>query len=333
MDDPLPAQPSFTNAASQAVQATKQHVEHAWQHVKTFMQTRSITFWIVFSVAILTLLGVIIYYVCTYYYLWYRYIAGGGSYHRYLFINADIVDRRPVDYHYLTQPTNGYTYSMWLYVANWYSNQSFDKWKVVYCRAAEDELVKSKCPNLKPTWNTVPDQQPGIWLGNTRNFLRVVVTTQAKVNGCGSGSAFNDGTASCINIINNEPQTETIGGTSLLEYADLTDIPIGKWFHLVVVVSPQRMELYLDGQLVVTHVFLGSCDFTTCDPNNGYFAPNVRYQARLTNFRYMPLALPVQMVRVLHDAELANPVLDISNPLDPTSSYDRDVGEVLNAWW
>lgn len=330
-----PSAPSFTHAASQAVQATQEHVQYAWNNVKSFVQTRSITFWIVFGVAMLTLLGLIVYYLCVYHYLWYRYIDGAGSYQRYLQINADICDRRSVLYQNLTQPTNGYTYSMWLYVANWYSQQSYNKWKIVYCRAERDDLYP-KCKATNVSWNTVPNQQPGVWLGKSRNFLRVVVTTQVAFSGCGDSKTIpsalgSSGGATCLDISNGTDTPDS--STALLEYADLEDIPIGEWFQVVVVVTAKRMELYLNGQLAQTYVFVGSCDFTTCTTNDGYFAPNVRYQARMTNFRYMPLALPVQMVRVLHDAELSNPVLRISNPLDPSSSYDQTNGEIRSAWW
>ena len=324
------------------MQTTQEHVQHAWNHVKTFVQTRSITFWIVFGVIMLTLLGVIVYYICVYHYLWYRYIDGAGSYRRYHKINADICDRRSVSYQNITQPTNGYTYSMWLYVANWYSQQSYNRWKIVYCRADNDDL-NPKCKTTNVSWNTVPDQQPGIWLGKTRNFLRVVVTTQVAFGGCSGtdktipsllSTHSNGDSTTCLDI---SPSTPTDSSdTSLLEYADLEDIPIGEWFQLVVVVTAKRMELYLNGQLAQTYVFIGSCDYAkkSCITNDGFFAPsNVRYQARLTNFRYMPLALPVQMVRILHDAELSNPVLQISNPLDPTSSYDQINGEIRSAWW
>ncbi len=311
---------TFTEAASHLASAVHSHASYALANVKTFIETRSITFWIVFGLAVAVFLGFIIYYVVVFYWYWNRYINCPGCYLRYPDQNANIQDRSPIQSRLLTQPQSGYTYSMWLYLANWYNTQGYDKWKPVYCRGqyiASDEA----CHQLK--WNTVPYQQPGIWLNPTVNNLRVVVTTSAtQPGGQCTTSSPSPAANGCIVVDQDTEQGETF---YILEYVDQANVPIGQWFNLCVVVTQSRIELYLNGKLTNTHVLVGECEFNseTCQVENGYFAPgSTQFTARLSNFRYMPQALPIQMIQLLYDVEKNNPVLSYTNPLNSLSNEE-----------
>ena len=61
---------------------------------------------------------------------------------------------------------------MWLYVAKWYGDSS-GKWKNLYYRG--DQVDPSAC-TLQ--WDSLPRQNPGIWLSDDQNNLRVVVGTK-----------------------------------------------------------------------------------------------------------------------------------------------------------
>jgi hypothetical protein len=314
-----PSTKTFTEHLSNASEqishvatSTKRTIQGGLASTKQFLTTRSTTFWIVLGVFLVTVVGVSIYYAVTYHRHWVRYVDCPGCYRRYPDMNANITDRAPIESNVLSQPQSGYTYSMWLYVANWYSSTSYKKWKPVYCRAD----IPDGCGTLE--WDKVPFQQPGIWLAPTSNAMRVVVTTTARAPTCNSQAS--DDTRSC----GSSPSSDAEGSNiNILEYVDLQDIPIGKWFHLCIVVTSQRVELYMNGLLVQTSILVGSCEVNSdeCTIENGYFAPGtVKYSARLSNFRYMPRPMPSQMVRLLHEVESSNPVLKEANPLDALES-------------
>jgi len=325
--NPPSAPITFTHAANQLAEAVHTHATHALANVKSFIVTRSITFWIVFGLTLAVLLGILIYYLVIFYRYWNRYINCSGCYIRYADQNANVIERTPIESRLLIQPQNGYTYSMWLYLANWYNAKGYNNWKPVYCRAA----IPEGCGQL--TWDTVPYQQPGIWLEPTVNNLRVVVTTGAYVpKPCGS-SPSDDGTGAVTSgsgangCALQELSDTPLNNKHILEYVDLNNIPIGQWFNLCIVVTTSRVELYLNGKLAKTHVLVGNCEFNneSCTTEEGHFAPgNVHFTARMSNFRYMPLAVPTQMVQVLYDEELRNPVLGYANPLNSLSKEDGD---------
>lgn len=330
---------SFTERAAAVADTVRTHTTLALANVKAFFVSRSATFWIVFGLALAVLLGFVLYYVITYKRLWNRYIDCTGCYLRYKDQNANIMDRMPIDAQLLTNPQSGYTYSAWLYLANYYGNTGYNKWKPLYVRAD----IPEGCSNLE--WDKVAFQQPGIWLANNQNFVRVVVTTSAYLPASCEGDAaegFRNYAArddALMEAFSNADLTDdpscSVDATSsgppdntyILEHADILDVPIGQWFQLCVVVTPRRMELYMNGKLVKTHVFVGVCEMNDdrCLNENAYFAPGeTRYTARITNFRYMPLVVPTQMIRLLHDVERRNHVLALKNPLNPledASSY------------
>ena len=107
--------------------------------------------------------------------------------------------------------------------------------------------------------------------------------------------------------------------TDLLEYAEITDFPIGEWFQLLFVVTQKRLELYLNGKLVNTTVFVGEYR-NMCNSENGHFASTGHtFRGRMLNFRYMPHALPYQMVRRVYDYESKNRLLRLHDPMDELS--------------
>ena len=87
----------------------------------------------------------------------------------------------------------------------------------------------------------------------------------------------------------------------LLEYADIQNFPIGHWFHLVAVVTKQRIELYMNGKLVKTSVFVGVYE-DDCT-NRGFFSVGHPMTGRIANFRFMPHPLPFQMIQYLYATE------------------------------
>jgi hypothetical protein len=306
---------SDSGASVAAADSMRDQMHYSLTNVKQFVKTRSVPFWIVIGIALVTLMVVLIRGWWTERNLWSRYIDCGGCYIRFRNVISDSTDKRPAKYQNLPKPQNGYTYSMWLYVADWYNSSGYSKWKSVYYRGPPVDRRNKKTCDV--TWDSIPEQQPGIWMSDTQNNLRVVITTNVSFPAeCVGGGTTTDTTTET-----KTPPSQCSTASkktkimNILEYADINDFPIGQWFQLVVVVTHQRLELYLNGKLVTTTVFVGQFR-STCDTEDGHFgSTGTTFKGRLMNFRYMPLILPYQMIRMLYETESRNPLLARRDPM------------------
>lgn len=68
-----------------------------------------------------------------------------------------------------------------------------------------------------------PNRSPGIWLHPKKNAMRVYMNTFKNIG----------------------------------EYADVNDLPIGKWFHVVVAVRQRNLDVFVNGNLVKRHSLEG----------------------------------------------------------------------------
>ena len=297
------------------------NMKYNLSNVKMFVENRSVAFWISLAIVVSVFLGLIIYEWYKVYRLWNKYIDCGACYIRFKNTISSGIDRRPTSHNLLVKPQDGYTYSMWLYVVDWYNSPSSGKWKNVYLRGPPIPRNARK-KGCSISWDSIPRQQPGIWFMPKFNNIRVVVSTKvSSPAGCLSGEGADN---SVTNIQQcGRTTTENTDVINILEYADLDDFPIGKWFQLLIVVNNQKVELYLNGELVTTKMFVGTYH-SMCDTENGHFSlPTTGYNGRIMNFRYMPHTIPQQMIRVLYDYEKNLPSLQRKHPMnDLDNSYN-----------
>lgn len=347
--------PTASELAKNTASVAKQHYKFAVSNVRHFVHNRSKSFWIVLGLVVVLISGFLLY-------RWYvnrrwrlRYVDCAGCYLRFRNRIASVNEKEPIPAMRLTRSRGGFTYSMWMYVSKWYGDSS-GKWKNVYYRGKE--VDPSTC-TLQ--WDSLPRQNPGIWLSDDQNNLRVVVGTKVimpeetkeclkqtnnnliftptntkkyviqdgenldmiakmyktttdrlrALNELGPNEAIQTGESL---IVPNNSTTDAatskcspasiikpLTSMDLLEYADIQNFPIGHWFHLVAVVTKQRIELYMNGKLVKTSVFVGIYE-DDCT-NRGFFSVGHPMTGRIANFRFMPHPLPFQMIQYLYKTE------------------------------
>ena len=278
------------------------------ENITSFAANRSKTFWIVLAIIIII---VIIIFVWAYYLVrkdFNKYVDCGDCYLRFKNFVANPIGKQPTSYTRFGE-SNEYSYSMWLYIADWY--HQYNKWKNVFYRGSQ---ITSDCSNIK--WDMIPDQNPGIWLSNVQNNIRIVIKTSVSIpSSCLSDSALSELKLENIQQEGSEHSSNSLSNSlskclskphlnrtsiSILEYAEIKNIPIGKWFQLTFVLRKQRLELYLDGKLHITKMLMG---MPTVSNNDGYFSSVNPYLGRISNFRYMPHYIPYQIVKMLYDYE------------------------------
>jgi hypothetical protein len=199
---------------------------------------------------------------------------------------------------------NDCTYSMWIYVADW--NTNYGKWKALFCKSPTFPTCSDSVK-----WDMVANQCPGVWLGDTTNNLRVVVQTVVAVpTQCMQLSAETPPTASSQSAAPldspfsmadcmTRPQTDTTD-VPILEFIEMENVPIGKWFQFSFILRDSFVELYKNGDLFSTTPLKGKPK-----PNvfPGRFSPTNPFSGRMCNFRYMPFALRLPMIRRLYQYE------------------------------
>jgi hypothetical protein len=152
-------------------------------------------------------------------------------------------------------------------------------WKHLFHRGTN---ISSNCRTVL-SFNNVPEQYPGIWLGDKVNNLRIALTTDVPVNACSIAKS----SSSDKNSV-----TET---SRSIEYLEMKNVPIGEWFHIVVVLRDRTVELYLNGQLTNTKVLIGN---PVPSIDNGYLGVGSTVSGKLSTFRYMPVDLSATEVNL-----------------------------------
>ena len=111
-------------------------------------------------------------------------------------------------------PHNDYTFSFWIKIDKWYNSSEYGKWKHILHMGS---IVDDENNLLDIKWNSLSNQNPGVWLMPETNKLRIVITNQ-----------------------NNQ-----------LEYSDLK-LDIKKWVNITFIIKNRYLEIYKNGELVKT---------------------------------------------------------------------------------
>jgi hypothetical protein len=121
----------------------------------------------------------------------------------------------------IKKATNGlqFTYSMWIYVANW--EWKFNEWKSILQKGKitqdSPEIAAIGTTELVPAVAASTKVAPGLWFYKRTNSLHARITT-------------------------NKDPNKTEG-------CDIPDFPLQKWVHVVYVLDNKNVKIYIDGAL------------------------------------------------------------------------------------
>lgn len=132
-----------------------------------------------------------------------------------------------------------------------------------------------------------PDRAPGVWFHPKNNSLRVYMNT------------FND----------------------VADHVDIGNIPLGKWFHLAIIVNSRNLDIYINGLLKKRHVLNGI-------PKQNYrniYINNINtFSGFISNMRYFNYAIPFSTLEnIVNTGPAAIPAPDA----DETPPY------LFPNWW
>lgn len=196
----------------------------------------------------------------------------------------------------------GTTYSIWMKIDNWHYRAVSNKWKHVFHRGGGISSIINENRPPDFTWKSIENQCPGVWLAPNRNDVRIVFTTQHTEisegfeGNTGSGSELltvdrhaeihrNKNQVSEegeeISSEDNTPQ----GINTMLEYVQVNNIPVKKWFNLSISVMNRNVDIYINGLLVKSAILVG---LPKENSGNIYFNYLGGFKGSRDIFRYIP---------------------------------------------
>lgn len=152
---------------------------------------------------------------------------------------------------------NELSISLFIKIDEWYEN--FNKWKHVLHKGTSIDSTKY----IK--WDTPKYQHPGIWLTPKINNLRVVLTTY------------------------DEYKFKKI-------YVDIDNVPIGRYFHIVVTIDKDLISVFLDGRLVKNRIIKGIPMLTV---GNTYVNPTFTYKGFIKSLQFFNRVISVEEINAI----------------------------------
>lgn len=201
---------------------------------------------------------------------------------------------------------NGFCFCFFLKINDWYANYGF--WKHVFHRGSVPNKIVSGideygnstfCPGQNmsgndknkgtPEWTLVEHQNPGIWLADRQNTLRLCITTRKDVF-----MIHQDGTCkkNQENAVNGKLQKEEI------EFIDVDNVLVGKFFHIAILsVGNNTVLVFLNGQLKKTLALAGS---PIESHEHVYMGAGRSFPGSIVSFRYVPEVLTSNEIMAIY---------------------------------
>lgn len=163
----------------------------------------------------------------------------------------------------IKKPMNGneITFSMWLYLKEFYYNFSY--WKHIMHKGTNIENKTLNYENWHNIENEIPEQSIGIWMHPGINNIRIAITTDN----------FN------------------------LEYCDLKNIKPQELTHLVFILDNKTLHIYKNSKLTKTKVFKNR---PIVNGKSLYFNFQKTFNGTMYNFLYLPTKIGYEDIRNLY---------------------------------
>ena len=155
---------------------------------------------------------------------------------------------------------NEVTFSLWLYLNEFYYNFSY--WKHIMHKGTNIENKNINYEYWHNIENEIPEQSIGIWLHPNINNLRIAMSTE------------------------NEN----------LEYIDITNIKIQELIHYTFILNNKTLHIYLNNKLIITKVFK---DKPLFNQKSMYFNFPKTFNGNIYNFIYLPKNITTQNITYL----------------------------------
>ena len=156
---------------------------------------------------------------------------------------------------------NEITFSLWLYLKEFYYNFSY--WKHIMHKGTNIENKTLDYKNWHNIENEIPEQSIGIWMHPNINNIRIAMTTEN----------YN------------------------LEYCDIENIKQQELTHLVFILDNKTLHIYKNSKLIITNVFKNKPVFNV---KSLYFNYQKTFNGSIYNFMYLPKKIDYKDIPLLY---------------------------------
>lgn len=238
-----------------------------------------------------------------------------------ILLKASINNQEQINKGKITLPTNigNFMFSCFLNITNWYNN-NHTYWKSIFYKGqlTENTSVLPKTRNWEDIVNVLPSQCIGLWLAPYTNNLRICITTSTASNIENFVNIPKPSTDFCIgnkcfeNKINNKNETNndlilqtkhytkistTNSSDIYLEYYDILDIPINKYFFIAVNIIGNVMEIYIDDKLNYIINLKGEPQFNNSNLNA---KQKPTFEGYIKNLSYLPYSASYKEIKKIY---------------------------------
>jgi hypothetical protein len=225
-----------------------------------------------------------------------REVYCSSCYHDFRNQIVNISGRARVSYDNITMSRDGsFTYSLWVYIRNWYHNNN--SWKHVFHVGSD---LDSSC-GKDLSWNQVYYQCPGVWLSPVVNDMRIVFQTKIEK----SKKCLDEKEMQNVKEVTKCQAGRQCGITQpdeveFLEYIDINNVPVGEWFMISLVVVKNKVEFYQNGKLYLTKLLIGD---PVLNKGNCIFGLGGSFSGMISNFHYVPKGIDFTAIQALYTNE------------------------------
>ena len=235
-----------------------------------------------------------------------------------ILLKVSIDKQEQVNKSKITQPTAiaNFMFSCFLNITNWYDD-SHTYWKSVFYKGdlSENKPQIPKTRNWEEIVDVLPQQCIGLWLAPYTNNLRVCITTSLHVenfinipkpntdfcigNKCFENKITSNETTNDI-ILQTQNHTtisQNSSNNTYLEYYDILDIPINKYFFIAVNIIGNIMEIYIDGKLNYIVNLKGEPLFNNADLNA---KQKPTFEGYIKNLSYLPYSASYREIKKIY---------------------------------
>ena len=92
----------------------------------------------------------------------------------------------------------------------------------------------------------------------------------------------------------------------VIETVVVENVPIGKPFHLLVTITPKRIDVYLDGLLKTTVILVGKRNHEIEQKQIRFFGSSSKIDGIVSHFRYIPFSVDMETLRKLVKSDSRN---------------------------
>jgi len=193
--------------------------------------------------------------------------------------------------------SSNFTYSMWLYVDDW--NYNYGKEKVILDRTSSPTVVLGDKPNTLKVkvkyYNTAGPVAPGTPAGgNPSPTGPMNAATAAACAACAAG--YTCACTECNNGVSDgsdadkdkealaEAAARSAAANSKENICLIDNVPIQKWFNVIISLFGRTLDVYLDGKLVRTCIIPGVPQMNNATGIK--VTPDGGFSGWTTNFQY-----------------------------------------------